>query len=119
MGESRRFRMFLALLLVIHAGQLGDGGASGTRPGWGFVAGSAGSGSVSGMLGGNHSRQDPGGTAVTVRFSVTVRQVREDGSEAPLDGAYGQRGAAQADTQAQGLREVGMFHGGGLQVTVA
>src|ERR1035441_1255419 len=86
LGESRRFRMFLALLLVIHAGQLGDGGASGTRPGWGFVAGSAGSGSVSGMLGGNHSRQDPGGTAVTVRFSVTVRQVREDGSEAPLDG---------------------------------
>jgi len=28
----------------------------------------------------------PGGTAVTVRFSVTVRQVREDGSEVPLDG---------------------------------
>jgi hypothetical protein len=37
------------------------------------------------MLGGNHSRQAPGGAAVTVRFSVTVRQVREDGSEAPPD----------------------------------
>src|SRR5579859_184712 len=45
-----------------------------------------GSGAVSGMLGGNHSRQASGGAAVTVRFSVTVRQVREDGSEVPLDG---------------------------------
>ena len=27
-----------------------------------------------------------GGTAVTVRLSVMVRQVREDGSEVPLDG---------------------------------
>src|SRR5262245_20254264 len=43
------------------------------------------SGTVSGMIGGNHSRQVPGGTAVTVRFSVTVRQVRDDGSEAPLE----------------------------------
>ena len=34
-------------------------------------------------MGGNHSRQASGGAAVTVRFSVTVRQVREDGSEAP------------------------------------
>src|SRR5208337_2558471 len=50
--------------------------------GWRSVAGSAGSGSVSGMLGGNHSRQASGGTAVTVRFSVTVRQFREDGDEA-------------------------------------
>src|ERR1035437_1512315 len=89
--------MFLALLLVIHAGQLGDGGASGTRPGWSFVAGSAGSGPVSGMLGGNHSRQDPGGTAVTVRFSVTVRQVREGGSEAPLDGELAVARAAPAE----------------------
>jgi hypothetical protein len=38
------------------------------------------------MMSGNHSWQAPGGAAVTVRFSVTVRQVREDGSEAPLDG---------------------------------
>ena len=38
------------------------------------------------MMSGNHSWQAPGGAAVTVRFSVTVRQVREDGSEAPVDG---------------------------------
>jgi hypothetical protein len=38
------------------------------------------------MLGGNHSRQASGGTAVTARLSVTIRQVRDDGSEAPLDG---------------------------------
>jgi hypothetical protein len=38
------------------------------------------------MMSGNHSWQVPGGAAVTVRFSVTVRQVREDGSKAPLDG---------------------------------
>jgi hypothetical protein len=37
-------------------------------------------------MAGNHSRQESGGTAVTVRFSVTVRQVLEDGSEAPVDG---------------------------------
>jgi hypothetical protein len=36
------------------------------------------------MMSGNHSRQASGGAAV--RFSVTVRQVREDGSEAPLEG---------------------------------
>jgi hypothetical protein len=36
-------------------------------------------------MGGNHSRQEFGGAAVTVRFSVTVRQVREDGSEAPAE----------------------------------
>jgi hypothetical protein len=38
------------------------------------------------MMSGNHSRQASGGTAVTVRFSVTVRRVLEDGSEVPLDG---------------------------------
>jgi hypothetical protein len=37
------------------------------------------------MLGGNHSRQASGG-AVTARFTVTVRQVRDDGSEALLAG---------------------------------
>jgi len=36
-------------------------------------------------MGGNHSRQESGGAAVTVRFSVAVRQVREDGSEAPAE----------------------------------
>jgi hypothetical protein len=61
------------------------------------VAGSAGSGAVSGMLGGNHSRQASGGTAVTVRFSVTVRQVREDGSEALLDAELAAALAAPAE----------------------
>jgi hypothetical protein len=37
------------------------------------------------MMGGNHSLAGSGGTAVTVRFSVTVRQVLEDGSEAPAE----------------------------------
>jgi len=34
----------------------------------------------------NRSRQEFGGTAVTARFSVTVRQVLEDGTEVPADG---------------------------------
>jgi hypothetical protein len=34
---------------------------------------------------------------VTVRFSVTVRQVREDGSEAPLDGELAAALAAPAE----------------------
>jgi hypothetical protein len=38
------------------------------------------------MMGGDHSWQASGGAAVTVRFSVTVRQVLEDGSEVPADG---------------------------------
>jgi len=38
------------------------------------------------MMSGHHSWQASGGAAVTVRFSVTVRQVREDGSEVPVDG---------------------------------
>jgi hypothetical protein len=49
------------------------------------------------MLAGNHSRQASGGAAVTVRFSVTVRQVREDGSEAPLDGELAAALAAPAE----------------------
>src|SRR6266568_6838514 len=86
LGESGCSGAFLALLMAIDPGQRSGGDAPGTRPGWGPVAGSAGSGAVSGMMGGNHSRQASGGTAVAVRFSVTIRQVREDGSEAPLDG---------------------------------
>jgi len=43
------------------------------------------------------SRQASGGAAVTVRFSVTVRQVREDGSEAPLDGELAAALAAPAE----------------------
>src|SRR5208282_3148553 len=96
-GRVQAFQGISALLLVIHAGQRDGGGVPGTRPGWRSVAGSAGSGSVSGMLGGNHSRQASGGTAVTVRFSVTVRQVREDGSEAPLDGELAAALAAPAE----------------------
>jgi hypothetical protein len=38
------------------------------------------------MMSGNHSWRASGGAAVTVRFSVTVRQIREDGSEVPVDG---------------------------------
>jgi hypothetical protein len=48
------------------------------------------------MLGGNHSRQESGGT-VTVRFSVTVRQVGDDGSEVPLDGELSAALAAPAE----------------------
>ena len=49
------------------------------------------------MMSGNHSRQASGGAAVTVRFSVTVRQVREDGSEVPLDGELAAALAAPAE----------------------
>jgi hypothetical protein len=38
------------------------------------------------MMGGNHSLAGAGGAAVTVRLSVTVRQVLEDGSEVPVQG---------------------------------
>src|SRR2546427_6034115 len=41
---------------------------------------------VSGRMAGNHSRQESGGAAVTAKFTVTVRQVLDDGSEAPLEG---------------------------------
>jgi hypothetical protein len=49
------------------------------------------------MMGGNHSRQADGGAAVTVRFSVTVRQVRDDGSEVPVDGELAAALAAPAE----------------------
>src|SRR5260370_17631676 len=48
-------------------------------------------------MSGNHSRQASGGTAVTVRFSVSVRQVLEDGSEAPLEGELAAALAAPAE----------------------
>src|SRR6266700_1860269 len=48
-------------------------------------------------MAGNHSRQESGGAAVTVRFSVTVRQVRDDGSEAPLEGELAAALAAPAE----------------------
>jgi hypothetical protein len=38
------------------------------------------------MMAGNSFPAGTGGTAVAVRFSVTVRQVLEDGSEVPVDG---------------------------------
>jgi hypothetical protein len=49
------------------------------------------------MMGGDHSWQASGGAAVTVRFSVTVRQVLEDGSEVPLDGELAAALAAPAE----------------------
>ena len=58
LGESGFFRVFPAVPAVIRAGQRCDGGVPGTRPGSRLVTGSAGSGAVSGMLGGNHSRQN-------------------------------------------------------------
>src|ERR1700746_3572018 len=105
LGESGRFMAYLALLMVIDPGQRGGGGASGTRPGWGPVTGSAGSGALSGMMSGNHSRQASGGAAVTVRFSVTVRQVREDGSEAPPDRELAAWAAEEAGYLDHGERE--------------
>ena len=70
--ESPGVSGYFCRCFINHAGQRDGGGVPGTRPGWRSVAGSAGSGSVSGMLGGNNYRQAYGGTAVTVRFSVTV-----------------------------------------------
>src|SRR6266498_784931 len=85
-GESGCFRAFRALPRAVCAGYRRWRGLPGTRPGESGAAGSAGSGAVSGRMAGNHSRQESGGAAVTVRFSVTVRQVLEDGSEAPVEG---------------------------------
>ena len=49
--------MSRVLLQVIHTGQRGLDGVPGAWPGWRPVAGSAGPAAVSGMMGGNHSRQ--------------------------------------------------------------
>ena len=49
------------------------------------------------MMGGNHSLAGSGGAAVTVRLSVTVRQVLEDGSEVPVDGELAAALAAPAE----------------------
>src|SRR5487761_1191910 len=84
LGASGPFGVSLALLIVIRAGHGGGSGAAGRRRRCCPVCGSAGCGAVSGMLGGNHSRQASGG-AVAARFTVTVREVREDGSEVPLE----------------------------------
>ena len=78
--------MFRALLVVICAGHRRWRWPAGGVWGWSRAAGSAGFRAVSGIMGGNYVRQASGGAAVTVRFSVTVRQVREDGSEVPADG---------------------------------
>ena len=78
--------MSRVLLQVIHTGQRGLDGVPGAWPRWRSAAGPAGPASVSGMMGGNHSLAGAGGAAVTVRLSVTVRQVLEDGSEVPVEG---------------------------------
>ena len=57
----------------------------------------AGSCAVSGMMTGNHSRQASGGAAVTVRFAVTVGRVREDRTEAPVEGELAAALAGQAE----------------------
>jgi hypothetical protein len=54
-------------------------------------------GGVSGRMARNHSRQASGGAAVTARFTVTVRQVLDDGSEAPLEGEVAAALAAPAE----------------------
>jgi hypothetical protein len=69
---------------VIAAGQQGDGDAGGLAAGEEPVPGSAVSGAVSGTMTGNQSIRCPE-AAVTVKFTVTIRQVLEDGSEAALD----------------------------------
>ena len=51
-----------------------------------FPAGGSAGFAVSGIMGGNWRLAGTGGTAVAVRFSVTVRQVLEDGSVVPADG---------------------------------
>src|SRR6266851_100437 len=48
-------------------------------------------------MAGNHSRQESGGAAVTAKFTVTVRQVLDDGSEAPLEGELAAALAAPAE----------------------
>jgi hypothetical protein len=85
--------MFLALLSVIDAGQPDAGSAAGRRREGSPVPGSAVSGPVSGIMAGNHSPERPE-AAVTVKFTVTVRQVLDDGSEAPLDEELAQALAA-------------------------
>jgi hypothetical protein len=49
------------------------------------------------MLGGNHSPRVFGGTAVTARFSVTIRRVCDDGSEVPLEDELAAALAAPAE----------------------
>src|SRR6266536_2054878 len=64
-----------------------SGGGSGPAeawPGLRLVSGSVTPRAVSGIVGGNHSRRVLEAT-VAVRFSVTVRQVLEDGTEVPAE----------------------------------
>ena len=62
----------------------GGSDPSGVWPGLRLVSGSVTGRAVSGIVGGSHSRWVLE-AAVAVRFSVTVRQVLEDGSEVPAD----------------------------------
>jgi hypothetical protein len=78
-----------------------SGGFPEGRPGWSGIAGSAGSRLVSGMMAGI-ILAGAGGAAVTVRLSVEIRQVLEDGSEVPVDGELAAALAAPAE-QVAGL----------------
>src|SRR5438552_5546824 len=62
----------------------GGSDPAGVWPGLRLVSGSVTGRAVSGIVGGSHSRWVLE-AAVAVRFSVTVRQVLEDGSEVPAD----------------------------------
>src|SRR5260370_41893981 len=73
------------MYVVISPAQGRVDGARGLRPGRRLFACSAVPGAVSGMMSRNHPRRAPEGTAA-VRISVRVMQVRDDGSEVPLDG---------------------------------
>src|SRR6266545_3611507 len=84
-GVSARLLVSRALLVVICTGHRRRGRVAGAAPGRFPAGGSAGFRAVSGIMGGNWRLAGTGGTAVAVRFSVTVRQVLEDGSEVPAD----------------------------------
>src|ERR1017187_3039284 len=77
--------MVQASLMVVCAGQLRWKRVSGARRRLCPVAGSAGSGTLSGTVEGNRPSAGNGDPAMTATVSVTVRQVREDGTEGPLE----------------------------------
>src|ERR1017187_8558756 len=77
--------MVQASLMVVCAGQLRWKRVSGARRRLCPVAGSAGSGTLSGTVEGNRPSAGNGDPAMTATVSVTVRQVREDGTEGALE----------------------------------
>ena len=88
--------MFPAVPAVVIAGQRGVGGAGGKGPRNGIRPRFRGSGGRvrddEAIIPGRHLE-----AAVAVRFSVTIRQVREDGSEVPLEGELAAALAAPAE----------------------